>query len=160
MKKDAATIEKIINRLNDLLAAYQVVYFNTRSSHWMIKGENFFELHKVFETAYNDATVKIDDIAERILTLGGIPKMFATDMIKSSVVKEKKVSGDQTECVKGMIEDQEALEVIENEIVKMADDANDVVTADMLTKYLGQQQKTNWMLYQFLKKKSHIEVKS
>lgn len=160
MKKDAATIEKIINRLNDLLAAYQVVYFNTRSSHWMIKGENFFELHKVFETAYNDATVKIDDIAERILTLGGIPKMFATDMIKSSVVKEKKVSGDQTECVKGMIEDQEALEVIENEIVKMADNANDVVTADMLTKYLGQQQKTNWMLYQFLKKKSHIEVKS
>jgi len=160
MKKDTATIEKIISRLNDLLAAYQVAYFNTRSSHWMIKGENFFELHKVFETAYNDATVKIDDIAERILTLGGVPKMFATDMIKSSVIKEKKVSGDQTECVKGMIEDQEALEGLENEIVKMADDANDVVTADMLTKYLGQQQKTNWMLYQFLKKKSHIEIKS
>ena len=159
MKKDTATIEKITGRLNDLLAAYQVAYFNTRSSHWMIKGENFFELHKVFETAYNDATEKIDEIAERILTLGGIPKMFATDMIKSSVINEKKVTGDQTECVKGMIEDQEALEKIENEIVKMADDANDVVTADILTKYLGQQQKTNWMLYQFLKKKSHIEVK-
>jgi starvation-inducible DNA-binding protein len=159
MKKDNATIENITNRLNDLLAAYQVAYFNTRSSHWMIKGENFFELHKVFEMAYNDATEKIDEIAERILTLGGIPKMFATDMIKSSVIKEKKVTGDQTECVKGMIEDQEALEVLENEIVKMADDANDVVTADILTKYLGQQQKTNWMLYQFLKKKSHIEVK-
>lgn len=159
MKKDNATIENITNRLNDLLAAYQVAYFNTRSSHWMIKGENFFELHKVFETAYNDATEKIDEIAERILTLGGIPKMFATDMIKSSVIKEKKVTGDQTECVRGMIEDQEALEVLENEIVKMADDANDVVTADILTKYLGQQQKTNWMLYQFLKKKSHIEVK-
>jgi starvation-inducible DNA-binding protein len=125
----------------------------------MIKGENFFELHKVFETAYNDATEKIDEIAERILTLGGVPKMFATDMIKSSVIKEKKVTGDQTECVKGMIEDQEALEKIENEIVAMADEANDVVTADMLTKYLGDQQKTNWMLYQFLNKKSHIEVK-
>lgn len=159
MKKDTATIEKITDRLNDLLAAYQVAYFNTRASHWMIKGENFFELHKVFETAYNDATVKIDDIAERILTLGGIPKMFASDMIKGSAIKEKKVTGDQTECVKGMIEDLAALEVIENEIVDMADQANDVVTADMLTKYLGQQQKTSWMLYQFLKKKSHIEIK-
>jgi len=159
MKNNTATLEKITNRLNDLLAAYQIAYFNTRSSHWRIKGENFFELHKVFEAAYNDATEKIDEIAERILTLGGIPKMSATEMIKGSVIKEKKVTGDQTECVKGMIEDQEALEVIENDIVKMADDANDVVTADMLTKYLGQQQKTNWMLYQFLKKKSHIEVK-
>lgn len=159
MKKDTATLEKITNRLNDLLAAYQVAYFNTRSSHWMIKGENFFELHKVFEIGYNDATEKIDEIAERILTLGGIPKMFATDMIKSSVIKEKKVTGDQTACVKGMIEDQQALEVIENDIVAMADKVNDVVTADMLTKYLGQQQKVNWMLYQFLKKKSHIEVK-
>ncbi len=62
--------KNIVNKLNDLLAAYQVAYFNTRASHWMIKGENFFELHKVFEIAYNDATVKIDDIAERILTLG------------------------------------------------------------------------------------------
>lgn len=159
MKKDTATIEKITKRLNDLLAAYQVAYFNTRSSHWMIKGENFFELHKVFEMAYNDATEKIDAIAERILTLGGVPKMFASDMIAASAIKEKKVSGDQTECVKGMIEDQEALEIIENDIVSMADEANDVVTADMLTKYLGEQQKTNWMLYQFLKKKSHIEVK-
>jgi starvation-inducible DNA-binding protein len=159
MKKDSPNIEKITKRLNDLLAAYQVAYFNTRSSHWMIRGENFFELHKVFEIAYNDATEKIDEIAERILTLGGVPIMFASDMIKNSDIKEKKVSGDQTACVNGMIDDLATLEVIENDIVKMADEASDVVTADILTKYLGEQQKTSWMLYQFLKKKSHIELK-
>ena len=158
MKNDTKSIEKLINRLNDLLAAYQVAYFNTRASHWLIKGENFFELHKVFETAYNDATVKIDDIAERILTLGGVPMLFASGMIKSSKIAEKKITGDQTACVKGMIEDLSALEIIENDVVKMADSIDDYVTADMITKYLGQQQKTNWMLYQFLSKKSHIEI--
>lgn len=158
MKKDTKSIEKLTNRLNDLLAAYQVVYFNTRASHWLIKGENFFELHKVFETAYNDATVKIDDIAERILTLGGVPMLFASKMIKSSEIEEKKITGNQTACVKGMIDDLSALEVIENDIVKMADNIDDYVTADMITKYLGEQQKINWMLYQFLSKKSHIEI--
>ena len=159
MKKDLSTIEKITQRLNDLLAAYQVAYFNTRASHWMIRGENFFELHKVFEVAYNDATEKIDEIAERILTLGGTPILFASEMLNGSVIKEKRVTGDQTECVQGMIEDLAALEVIENSIVAIADEASDVVTADLVTGYLGQQQKTSWMLYQFLKKKSHIEIK-
>ncbi len=156
--KNKSTIEKLTNRLNDLLAAYQVAYFNTRSSHWMIKGENFFELHKVFEIAYNDATEKIDEVAERILTLGGVPILFASEMIESSKIKEKKVTGDQTACVKGMIEDLTELTVIENDIVRIADDLEDVVTADIITRYIGEQQKTNWMLYQFLKKKSHISL--
>lgn len=156
--KNKSTIEKLVVKLNDLLAAYQVAYFNTRASHWMIKGENFFELHKVFEIAYNDATEKIDEIAERILTLGGTPVLFASEMIRSSKISEKKVTGDQTACVKGMIDDLTALTVIENEVVKIADDLSDVVTADVITKYIGEQQKTNWMLYQFLNKKSHIAL--
>jgi starvation-inducible DNA-binding protein len=157
MKTSNGKYNKLISRLNDLLVAYQVVYFNTRASHWMIKGENFFELHKVFEVQYNDATVKIDDIAERILTLGGVPLMTASEMMKSSEIKEVKPGGDQTSCVKVLIDDLTQLTVIENEIVKMADEAEDVVTADILTKFLGEQQKTTWMLYQFLNKKSTVK---
>jgi starvation-inducible DNA-binding protein len=147
----------MVKRLNDLLASYQVAYFNTRASHWMIKGENFFELHKVFEVAYNDATVKIDEIAERILTLGGQPLLTAKEMISASEIRERNMSGDEKDCVKRMLEDLTQLSGIEKEIVKMADNEGDVVTADMLTKYMGQQQKTSWMLYQFLNKKSTIK---
>lgn len=157
MKHAEAKTKKMIDRLNDLLSAYQVAYFNTRSSHWMIKGENFFELHKVFEAQYNDATVKIDDIAERILTIGGVPLMTATQMIKTSEIKENKPSGDQSICIKLLLDDLTKLTVIENDIVKMADELEDVVTADILTKFLGEQQKTTWMLYQFMKKKSNIK---
>ena len=146
----------LVKRLNDLLSAYQVAYFNTRSSHWMIKGENFFELHKVFEVAYNDATEKIDEIAERILTLGGTPLLSASQMIKQSSIKENDMNGDESACVKGLLNDLTALTVIEKDIVKMAEEEDDVVTADMVTGYMGQQQKTSWMLYQFLNKKSKI----
>lgn len=146
----------LVKQLNNLLASYQVAYFNIRASHWMIKGENFFELHKVFETGYNDATVKIDAIAERILTLGGQPLLNASDMLKLSVIKENGPNGDQEKCVVAMLNDLKGLSVIENEVVKLAQDHEDVVTADLITKYLGEQQKTAWMLSQFLNKRSTI----
>jgi starvation-inducible DNA-binding protein len=61
--------QELITRLNDLLANYQLFYQNTRGFHWNIKGEKFFELHIKFEELYNDLQIKIDEIAERILTL-------------------------------------------------------------------------------------------
>lgn len=157
MKETKTTKTHLVERLNELLAAYQVVYFNTRASHWMIKGENFFELHKVFEQQYEDATQKIDALAERILTLGGVPLMTASEMLKSTHVTEAKLNGDQAACIQRLLEDLTALTVLENDLVKMADAAEDVVTADLLTGYLGEQQKTTWMLYQFLKKKSTVK---
>lgn len=157
MKTEENFNSDYVKKLNSLLASYQVAYFNIRSSHWMIKGENFFELHKVFETAYNDATEKIDEIAERILTLGGTPLLTATEMIKSSSVKENGENGKQEKCVEDMLRDLKELAIIENEIVKLAAKQDDVVTVDQMTKYLGEQQKTNWMLSQFLNKKSTIK---
>jgi len=148
--------KNLTDKLNKLLAAYQVAYFNTRASHWMIKGENFFELHKVFEVAYNDATEKIDEIAERILTLGGQPYLNASEMIKRSAISEHKRSGDEAVCVKGLLDDLTKLTEIEKEVIKIAEGLDDVVTVDQLTKYMGEQQKTSWMLYQFLNKKSKI----
>lgn len=157
MKTKESGNTKLLKKLNDLLASYQIAYFNIRSSHWMINGENFFELHKIFEAAYNDATEKIDTIAERILTLGGIPLLTASEILKASSIKEKAGSGNQEKCVTGMLHDLKELGVIENEIAKLADDHNDIVTTDLMTKYLGEQQKTSWMLSQFLNKKSSIK---
>lgn len=157
MKTKQNGTSKLLKKLNELLAAYQIAYFNIRSSHWMINGQNFFELHKVFEVAYNDATEKIDAIAERILTMGGVPLLTATEMIKTSSIKEKAGSGDQEKCVTGMLHDLKELGALENEIAKIADDHNDIVTTDLMTKYLGEQQKTSWMLSQFLNKRSSIK---
>lgn len=60
---------KLADNLNDLLANYQLFYSNVRGFHWNITGEKFFELHAKFEEIYNDALLKIDEIAERVRTL-------------------------------------------------------------------------------------------
>lgn len=143
-------------KLNILLASYQVTYNNIRSAHWMVKGENFFELHKFFETEYNDAALKADEIAERVLTLGEKPIQLLSEMLKVSIVQEKEVGGDQTKCVTLLLHDFRLLGELENEIVELAEEASDVVTADIMTGYLRAQQKRIWMLSQFLSKKSEI----
>ena len=67
---DPNKAKQLSEKLNVLLADYSLFYQNTRGFHWNIKGEKFFELHVKFEKLYNDLLLKIDEVAERILTLG------------------------------------------------------------------------------------------
>ncbi len=69
------------NDLNELLANFQRYYQNLRGIHWNIRGKRFFDLHVKFEELYNDANIKVDEIAERILTLGGVPLHTYEDYI-------------------------------------------------------------------------------
>jgi starvation-inducible DNA-binding protein len=72
--------------LNGLLANFQVYYQNLRGLHWNIKGKSFFELHVKYEEFYTDSQIKIDLIAERILTLGGTPLHTFEEYTKLSKV--------------------------------------------------------------------------
>ena len=67
---DVQRSKELTHALNDLLANYAIIYQNIRGYHWNIQGDKFFELHLKFEEMYNDFFIKIDEIAERILTLG------------------------------------------------------------------------------------------
>src|ERR1700741_3811543 len=87
---DTAGAEKLAKGLNKLLANYQLFYINTRGFHWNITGQKFFELHVKFEEMYTDALLKIDEIAERVVTLGYTPLHSYTDYLKTSDIKEQK----------------------------------------------------------------------
>jgi starvation-inducible DNA-binding protein len=86
--------EELANKLNELLANYSIFYQNTRGFHWNIKGEKFFELHLKFEELYNDLLLKIDEVAERILTLGHTPEHSYSQYAKTSTIKESKKVSD------------------------------------------------------------------
>jgi len=73
----------LVAELNILLANFQVYYQNLRGLHWNIRGKRFFDLHVKFEELYNDAQLKVDLIAERVLTLGGVPLHSFDDYIKN-----------------------------------------------------------------------------
>ena len=86
--------KELSEKLNLLLANYQLFYINARGFHWNIAGDKFFELHVKFEELYTDALIKIDEIAERILTLGFTPLHSFIDYTKSSSIKEAKNISD------------------------------------------------------------------
>ena len=88
IKLDSAAAAKVVESLQQLLADYQVFYANLRGFHWNIKGHGFFVLHSKFEDLYNNAAEKVDELAERILMLGGVPKNKYSDYLKVSNIKE------------------------------------------------------------------------
>ncbi len=143
-------MSNIVNQLNQLLSDYQIYYQNLRGFHWNIKGRDFFELHAKFEELYTDTAVKIDEVAERILTLGETPLHSYGDYISTSKIDPVKNASDGENCVKGIVGNLEYLVKLQKEISKQAEENDDQATADQLAAYVEQQEKTLWMYRSWL----------
>lgn len=144
---------KLADELNTLLANYQMFYQNLRGFHWNIKGPAFFELHVKFEELYNDAIMKIDEIAERILTLGATPFHTYSDYMANSSIKEAKNVNDSEGTVNTTLSNFKTLLELERRILDLAADAGDEGTNSQMSDYITQQEKTVWMLSAYLGKK-------
>jgi starvation-inducible DNA-binding protein len=148
---DSEKSQLLAGKLNDLLANYQLFYINTRGFHWNITGEKFFELHVKFEELYNDALLKIDEIAERIRTLEQIPFHSFTAYLKYTTIKEADGVTDGREAMQKVVSGFQILLAKEREVLKLAEDANDEGTAALMSDYISQQEKQVWMYSAFLK---------
>lgn len=147
---DTEKADALVSELNDLLANYQLFYQNLRGFHWNIKGKEFFELHLKFEELYNDAVVKIDEIAERILTLGGEPLHTFSDYLDTTEIKEEKGITKGPEGVRIVLENFKVLVNKERVILSLASDANDEGTVSLMSDYITETEKTLWMLASYL----------
>lgn len=141
---------ELSQKLNQLLADYQVFYQNLRGLHWNIKGREFFELHLKFEEFYDDAVVKIDEIAERILTLEGEPFHTFSDYLKNSTVQEEKSVTNGIDGVKIIVKNFSTIILLEREILSLAGEADDEGTVSLMSDYISQTEKTLWMLNSYL----------
>lgn len=148
---DQEKANKLIEKLNTLLADYQLYYQNLRGFHWNIKGQEFFELHLKFEELYNDAVVKIDEIAERILTLEGEPLHTFTDYLKVSDIQEERGVTNGVQGISIVVENFKTLLIKEREILQLSDEAVDEGTNSLMSDYITQTEKTVWMLNAYLK---------
>ncbi|MCC7520101.1 MAG: DNA starvation/stationary phase protection protein [Flavobacteriaceae bacterium] len=147
---DTQKSQELAGMLNDLLANYQVFYQNLRGFHWNVKGNKFFELHLKFEELYNDAVLKIDEVAERILTLQGVPlHTFEAYLKKSTIqsVEKEKVDGS---IISTIIENFSVLISKERAILSIAAEAGDEGTVSQMSDYITQTEKTVWMLNAYL----------
>lgn len=142
--------ESIVKELNVLLSNYQVFYQNLRGLHWNIRGKRFFDLHVKFEEMYNDAQLKIDLIAERVLTIGGVPMHTFEDYIKNNKLTIGKNISKDDEAV-GLIADSLAnLLKIERKILEASASINDEGTNSMMSDFITQQEKEIWMMNAYL----------
>lgn len=146
--------------LNILLADYHIYYQNLRNFHWNILGENFFQLHEKFEELYSDARVKIDEIAERILTLRYHPVSNLSEYLKISSLNEANSDKTDTEMVSEILENHTSLLKQMSKVVSEADKINDEGTIDLIGAYIRELEKNSWMLNAFNKKTSAMLNKS
>ncbi|MEN7548318.1 Dps family protein [Rapidithrix thailandica] len=150
---DKAKSEKLANKLNQLLANFQVYYQNLRGFHWNIQGQNFFELHAKFEEQYTDAQQKIDDIAERILTLGSTPFHSFSTYLESTQIKESKNISDGLQAVQLTTDNIKSLLTIEREALAIASELDDEGSVTLLSDFISEQEKTVWMFTAWLGQK-------
>ena len=142
--------KNIAEKLNVLLANYSVFYQNTRGAHWNIKGDQFFVLHPKFEELYDNLVLKIDEIAERILTLGHVPNHNYSDYLKVSTIKESKEVHNGKKCVEDILNSFKVVIDLQRELLEITDKANDEGTNALVSGYITEQEKDVWMYNAYL----------
>lgn len=140
---------QLAEKLNELLANYSVFYQNVRGFHWNIKGEKFFELHVKFEELYNDLLLKIDEIAERILTLGQAPDHRYSTYLGGAQVKESSIISDGNQAVDQILQAFESILILQRELLNQSADAEDEGTNALMSDYIREQEKLVWMYSAF-----------
>ena len=140
----------VVVALNQLLADYQVFYANLRGLHWNVKGKRFFELHVKFEELYNTAQEQVDEIAERILTLGGVPFHTLESYVKHTSVPVGENIFDDDKTVRLVINTLSALLPLERELLDFSDEIGDEGTNNLMSDFVTEQEKTVWMLKAYL----------
>ena len=149
---DVKKSAELAAKLNTLLANYSIFYQNTRGYHWNIKGEKLFELHLKFEELYNDLFIKIDEVAERILTLGFSPRHRYSDYKKESKITESSEVADGVKAVKEIIESFKIIIMIQRDLLNLSAEADDEGTNALMSDYIRAQEKLVWMYSAFVNK--------
>lgn len=142
--------EAIVESLNTLLASFQVYYQNLRGIHWNIRGKRFFSLHVKFEELYNDTQLKIDEVAERVLTLGGVPLHTLQDYTARNTLRVGKDIHKDEEAIQLIVDSLTGLLQLERDILKASGESGDEGTNSMMGDFIKEQEKTVWMMKAWL----------
>jgi starvation-inducible DNA-binding protein len=147
---DQEYTSRLNDRLNILLSNYQIFYMNVRGFHWNIRGEKFFELHAKFEELYDDLQLKIDELAERVLTLGGEPLHTFSDYLSRSEVEVAKSMSNGKAAVAALVHSFSILIRLQRELLALSAEADDEGTNSLMSDYIREQEKLVWMYRSFL----------
>lgn len=137
-------MKKLIDKLNQQVANFGVLYVKLHNFHWFVKGKKFFELHAKFEELYDEVTEHLDAVAERVLMIGGAPLATLKEFLEYATVKEA-VGVLPENMVEETMKDFQLVEKEIRETLKIAAELEDEVTVDLLVGVSASLQKHNWM---------------
>ncbi|MEH7302689.1 Dps family protein [Neobacillus drentensis] len=144
---------QLVDVLNKQIANWSVLYIKLHNYHWYVKGENFFTLHTKFEEFYNEAGLHVDELAERLLAVGGNPVATMKECLKLSSIEEASGKESASDMVQSIINDFSIITGELKEGMSTAEELDDETTGDMLLAIHSGLEKHIWMLNAYLGKK-------
>lgn len=141
---------QLFDILNKQIANWSVLFIKLHNYHWYVKGNQFFTLHTKFEEFYNEASLHIDELAERLLAIGGEPVATMKDCLSMASVQEANGNESAEEMVQSISSDFSLLVGELKEGMSIAEQANDEITGDMLLAIHSSLEKHVWMLKAYL----------
>lgn len=146
-----SSAEHTIATLERLLASSYTLYLKTHNYHWNVTGPMFTTLHTLFETQYTELALAVDEIAERIRTLGAPAPGSYTAFAKLTTIQEETGSPKAEAMINNLVSDQGAIVTLCQALIESAEGASDQATADLATRRIDIHQKNAWML------RSHLD---
>lgn len=149
----AKNLAEVAHHLNQLLADEFILYTKTRRAHWNIEGEDFYDKHKFFEAQYEELDEVMDEVAERIRSLGHYAPSTLKEFLKLTRLTE--VSREENTS-KGFIKDlllnhESVIVSLRENITRFSNDFQDLGSSDFVTGLLTQHEKMAWMLRSHLR---------
>ena len=144
---------EIVTQLNRLLSGYSVYQQKLRNFHWNITGQEFFELHDLFEEMYKRAINETDEIAERIRLFGQRPASTFDEYLKLSIIKEEYTEPTSFQMAKIILNDIRILLENMEEGINAAQEINDNGSEFMLKGFSYNLEKEHWKLTAWIKQK-------
>ncbi|MEK4627557.1 MAG: Dps family protein [Solibacillus sp.] len=142
--------QELNKQLNELVATWSVLYTKLHNFHWYVNGPSFFTLHTKFEELYNEVTLNLDEVAERILSRGGKPVATLSEHLELSIIKEATGKETTEEMVQSTISDFETIMKALKTAMETAAEEGDDRTEDLLNANYQSLEKHAWMLNAFL----------
>jgi len=141
----------VVASLSTLLASSYTLYLKTHNYHWNVTGPMFTTLHTLFEAQYTELAAAIDEIAERIRSVGAFAPGSYTAFQKLSTVKEESGRPAAVQMIKNLVADQVAIADAARAVIRAGEAAGDQATVDLATRRVDVHEKNAWML------RSHLE---
>lgn len=137
--------------LSHILADTYLLYLKTQNFHWNVQGRLFYGIHNLLEEQYKEMAIAVDNLAERIRTLGlSAPGSFHQFLELSSLKEAKGVSSAE-EMVRELSEDHLTLRNKLGAVLQQAEANNDVSTVEILSGRISTHEKQAWMLSSMLR---------